>query len=377
VSDELIDMLLGELPPERAALLRADPALRASIERYEQAIGLIRDAALPGWEAAPVRRAWRARVAAIAALLLAAFALFLLDGRPRYRSRVFEPDGAFGELRPEETDAAGRVLSPSEAQQPTLRLGAVEIAALGAKRRFPVSPGSPIPFDSEIMTAAEGGARIDLPHRAILFLGPLSTVHLRTRADGATALRVAGGVACAVAEGGPLHVAVDESDLLLVQRSGASLFRHSPAEAVNLRGDLLLDMGAGRTFPIPPCERLPAACVAEPETVAVTDGELGLDWYAALAHAGNQVDDVAWQTRLSSAPLPHTPGTLLYLRFAENGGGTLELSFGGAKRRFALDKGDSLELRLRLRDLGEGPVLTLSHAPREARLFTPRPSAGR
>ncbi len=377
MTDDLIDLLLGELPPERAAALRADPALRPRIRRYEEAIGLIRDAALGGWEAAPVRRRWRTRLLPIAALLLAGLALFFLDGRPRHESRVFEPDLAFGELRPEETDAAGRVRTPSTADGPTVRLGSVEIAALGATRRFPVAVGGPIPPGSEITTSAEGGARIDLPHRAILFLGPLSTVHLRARADGATALRVVGGVACTIAEGGPLHVAVDDSDLLLVHRSGAALFRHSPAEAVNLRGALLLDLGLGRTFAIPPCERLPAACVADPETVAVTDDELGLDWYTALAHPGDQVDDIAWQTRLASVPLAPTPETLLYLRFAPNGGGTVALSFGGEPRTYALDKRDSLELRLRLRDLGDGPVLTLSHRPREARLFTPRPRAAR
>ncbi len=379
MSDDLIDLLLGELPPEREAELRRDPALPSRLRPYEEAIALLRAATAEGWEAcAPRRRsAWARRLVPLAAVLLVGLLLFLMDGRPRHRSRIFEPDGAFGELRPEETDAAGRVLDPSTASRPTLRTGAVEIAALGAKRRFPVAVGAPIPLDCEITTSAEGGARIDLPGHAILFLGPLSAVHLRARPDGAGALRVAGGVACTVTEGGPLHIAVDDSDLLVVQRSGAAFFRHSPAEAVCLRGELLLDVSPGRTFPIPPCERLPAACVADPETVPASDDELGLDWYAVLARPGRQIDDLPWVSRLRSASLAVGAETLLYLRFHGNGSGTLRLSFGGPAREFSLSKGADLELRLRLADLGPGPVLELSHAPREARLFTPGPRAAR
>ena len=225
---QLIDFLLGELPGEEArdveARLATDTGETARLERYREALGLLRAVAAEGWKPRSRLRALRPALAA-AAVLAIAFTLFVANGAPIGPRAVYQPDVAYGYLQPEETDADGNVRTPSTVKESTLRAGSVEIAPLGSGRSFPVAPGTAIPDDSEISSTADTGVRIDLPYGGILFLGPVSTVQLRRRPDGETALRLMQGVACTVAGGKPIHVAVDTSDLLLDHRSG-SFYRH-------------------------------------------------------------------------------------------------------------------------------------------------------
>jgi len=373
--EELIDFLLGELPAERhhavADRVAGDPEAAAERDRLAEALAVLRVAAAEGWEAPPARarrlRLLRPALAA-AALLLVALGFLLLRGTA---DRVYEPDGAYGYLLPEETDARGRVPEPSTAPEYLLRAGAATVSALGSERDFPLQPGESFPADSDLKTPADSAARVDLPGGGILFLAPLTTVRLRLHQDGGAALRLMDGVACTVAGGTPLHLAVHETDLLLRQTSGAALLRETPAEVITLRGDLELLLAGNTTFRVPPGERLPAACAAAPRTVPATGDELELQWYRDLVYRTSRSEDVAWERPGLSRPLAYGPDTLVYLRFAPTARGTLRLSFGGEPRTFDLRAGAPLELRLRLKDLGPGPQLELAPADalKAARLF--------
>ena len=367
--EQLIDFLLGELPAEEVreveARLSANAGETAQLERYREALGLLRAVAAEGWKARSRWRVLRPALAA-AAVLAIAFTLFVANGAPIGARAVYLPDVAYGYLRPEETDAKGNVRTPSTVTESTLRAGRVEIAALGSERSFPVVPGTAIPDDTEISSTADTGVRIDLPHGGILFLGPVSTVQLRRRPDGETALRLMLGVACTVAGGRPIHVAVDTSDLLLDHKSGAMLMRRSPDEIVCLRGEVVLRYDASRLFPIPPGERLPAACANDPQTAPVEDRDLDLDWYFELVYTKHRIETIDFDK-----PIQAGPDSLLFLRLNPRASGDVSIRFGGEARRFAVRKGVELTLRLRFSDLGPGQLLEVTprNAVAEARLF--------
>ncbi len=367
--ERLIDFLLGELPGEEARAVEQRAAVDAGesvqLERYREALDILRSAAAEGWEA---RRRWHVLRPALAAaaVLAIAFTIFFANGAPIGPRAVYEPDQAYGYLHAEETDAAGNVREASTVTECTLRVGAVEIAAIGSERSFPIAPGTVIPLDSEIALTADTGAHIDLPHGGILFLGPVSTVHLRSRPDGETALRLMQGMACTVVGTRTIHLAVDTSDLLLRQESGATLMRRGPDEIVCLRGDVQLRYDTTRLFPVPPGERLPAACANDPQTKPVKDTELGLDWYRELVYSHHRVEVIEF-----SKPLQTGPSTMLFLRFVPRASGEVSIRYGGAARTFTVRKAVELTLRLRFADLGPGPMLevTPSNAVAEARLF--------
>jgi hypothetical protein len=348
----------------------ADPAEHDELVAL---LGVVRAAAAGGWGGAGARRArWLRPVLAAAAVLLVAFALLLRNGAPR--GAIYEPDRAYGYLLPEETDAAGDVPEPSTAAVAVMRTGEATISALGSTRADLVAPGQEIPYDSEIRTPADTGARIDLPDGGILFVGPTTALRLRRHQAGGPAVRVLLGVAATVAGKTPLHLAVHETDLLLRQESGAVLLRQQPAEAIALRGvtDLLLEGGA--RFRIPEGQRLPAACAKEPFTVPASVKELDIDWYLALAYGDATLAQVPWETPGISAPLKAEGGTLLFLRLGTPAGGSCTVSFGGAARELTLRRGVPLSLRVPLADLGQGPRLVVepAEAIQEARLFHPR-----
>ena len=69
------------------------------------------------------------------------------------------------------------------------------------------------------------------------------------------------GVAATVPNAKPVHLAVDRTDLLITQSSGAMIARQSPGEVVNLRGGVVLETN-GAQFPVPVLHRLPASCAA-------------------------------------------------------------------------------------------------------------------
>jgi hypothetical protein len=380
--EELLDFVLGELDPERgrhvAERIARDPEAAADRDRYEEAVRLVRAAAAAGWEA-PARgraRLYRLRPALAAAAIIAAVALgiFLTSGR-HHPATVYEPDVALGYARAEETDARGAVREPSTAQSCRLRLGEVEIAAIGSDRDYPLRRDEPIPLESEVKNSAEGGARIDLPDGGILFLGELSTVRLRRHRQGGLALRLLDGAACTIAGRRPLHLAVDGTDLLLRQESGAALLRKRPAEVVALRGDLLLLLEEGRRFRVPEAERLPAACAKEPATTAVRDEELDLDWYRNLVFAHWKVQELKLDAAGRSGMLGAGPEAMLYLRLVPPATGTLTITYGAEPREFALHREVPLRLRLRLSDLGPGPTLVVAPVQglKEARLLEVEP----
>ncbi|MHC4960293.1 MAG: FecR family protein [Planctomycetota bacterium] len=373
--ERLIDLLLHELEAEEAhdleARLGADPALAARRDEYAQAIALVRDAADEGWqEQRRGRMVWLRPAAAAAAVVLVVVGLFFMNGHPAPDETRFEPNTTFGYLRAEETDAAGRVPTPSTAAQITLRKGSLEVAAIGSDRAYRLAEGDAIQPGTELRSQADSRVRIDLPHGGILFLGPVSTVQVRARPDGATALRLKGGVACTVAGDRPVHLAVDGTDLLLRQNAGAAFLRFSPPEAVNLRGALVLRHDRG-LFDVPEGERLPAACANDPRTVPVTDEELALDWYRDLVYRTWRVERVEWDRPGVSLALRIEAETLLYLRLVPLQDGELEVGRGDVTKRFELHRGATLELRLRLADLGTGErlIVTPPTAIREARLF--------
>jgi hypothetical protein len=372
--ERLIDLLLHELEAGEArdleARLDADPALAERRDEYARAIDLVREAADEGWQAPRSRLVWLRPAVAAAAVVLVVVGLFLMSGGPAADETHFAPDTIFGYLRAEETNAAGQVPEPSTATQITLRAGLLEVAAIGSERAYALAEGEVIQPGTELRSQADSRVRVDLPHGGILFLGPVSTVQVRTRPDGATALRLKGGVACTVAGGRAVHLAVDGTDLLLRQNAGAAFLRFSPPEAVNLRGSLTLRHERGVEFDVPEGERLPAACANDPRTVPVTDDELALDWYRDLVYREWRVERVEWERPGVSRPLQAGADTLLYLRLVPLRNGELEL---GA-RRFGLRRGGTLELRLPLADvLADGRlVVQPADAIREARLFEAR-----
>ena len=66
---------------------------------------------------------------------------------------------------------------------------------------------------------------------------------------------------------------------------------------------------------------------------------------------------------------------MLYLRLVPPAAGALRISFGGEAREFTLRRDSELRLRLRLSDLGPGPVLQVTPAAglEEARVFGAKP----
>jgi hypothetical protein len=297
---------------------------------------------------------------------------FFLNGG-HHAHTVYEPDGAVGYARAEETDALGMVFAPPRGDEITVRLGKVEIAAIGSDRDYPLEPGETVPLGSDVKSTAEEGARLDLPDGGIVFLRPLSTVRIRAHQQGGTALRLLDGVACTVAGPRPLHLAVHETDLILRLQSGAALLRKRPAEAVALRGKLLLLLENGQRFEVPEAERLPAACAKAPATKPIRDAELDLDWYRDLVfRPGWHVEELTLDEDGRCTPTPCTdPGAVLYLRLVPPAAGALRISFGGEAREFVLRRDSELRLRLRLRDLGPGPVLRVTPFAglEEARVF--------
>ena len=199
---------------------------------------------------------------------------------------------------------------------------------------------------------------------------------LRPRADGETALRLMDGSACTVAGSRPIHLAVEGGDLLLIQRSGATMLRRPPSDAVCLRGEVHLRLAGGELFRIPAGERLPAACAHEPKTVPMGEEFVAhLDWYCQLVYAQHRCETVLWERPGVSRPLETGPETLLFLRVVPEADGRLRVSFGGAAREFEVGARVPLELRLRLADLGPGPRLRVEPAGgiRAARLFEATP----
>jgi hypothetical protein len=377
--EELIDYLLGELPLERsrevAERIARDPETASERDLCEESLSVIRAAAAAGWEARQgrARLVWlRPALAAAAVIALVVAGTFFLNGG-HHAHTVYEPDGAVGYARAEETDALGMVFAPPRGDEITVRLGKVEIAAIGSDRDYPLEPGETVPLGSDVKSTAEEGARLDLPDGGIVFLRPLSTVRIRAHQQGGTALRLLDGVACTVAGPRPLHLAVHETDLILRLQSGAALLRKRPAEAVALRGKLLLLLENGQRFEVPEAERLPAACAKAPATKPIRDAELDLDWYRDLVfRPGWHVEELTLDEDGRCTPTPCTdPGAVLYLRLVPPAAGALRISFGGEAREFVLRRDSELRLRLRLRDLGPGPVLRVTPFAglEEARVF--------
>jgi hypothetical protein len=312
---------------------------------------------------------WLRPALAAAAVVLVALGTYLLNGAaPR---AVYEPDVALGALLAEETDSRGAAPGAPPVHVPTMRLGKATFSPLGGARKDALRSGDEIPFESELRTPLDTGARIDLPRGGILYVGPLSTVRLRRHDAGGPAVRLLEGTAATVAGEEPLHLAVHETDLLVRQESGALVVRQAPGEAIALRGVSDLLLAGGKLFRIPPGQRLPAACVREPFTSPATATEMDLDWYLALQHGGGSLADVPWEEDGVSEPLRAEQGTMVYLRLVPAANGRCEVSFGGAPRVFELDEGKPLALRLRLDALGPGPRLKVSPASalRESRLF--------
>jgi hypothetical protein len=184
------------------------------------------------------------------------------------------------------------------------------------------------------------------------------------------------GSACTVAGSRPIHLAVEGGDLLLVQRSGATMLRRQPSDAICLRGEVSLRLSGGKEFHIPAGERLPAACAHEPKTVPMGEEFLAhLDWYCQLVYAHHRCELVEWEKPGRSRPLETGPETLLYLRVVPASDGRLRVAYGGPAREFDVGARVPLELRLRLADLGPGPRLEVSPAAaiRAARLFEAEP----
>lgn len=380
--EELIDYLLGELPLEQgrgvAERIARDPDTAADRDLYEESLRLIRAAAAEGWETrhGRARLVWlRPALAAAAVIALVVCGTFLLNGG-HHAQTVYDPDGAVGYARAEETDAGGAVFLPAHGDTITVRAGEVEVAAIGSDHDYALGQGETVALDSDVKTSAESGARLDLPDGGIVFLRPLSTLRVRAHQQGGIALRVLDGVACAVAGPRPLHLAVHETDLILRLRNGAALLRRRPADAVALRGDLSLLLENGKRFPVPEAERLPAACAKEPATEPIADEDLDFDWYRDLVFLpGWQVEELELTEAGRTTPRCRRPDAMLYLRLVPPAAGTLRVSFGGEPREFSLRPDGELRLRLRLGDLGPGPVLAVTPAAglEEARILLAKP----
>ena len=366
-NEELIDYLLGELPEERArefeAALADDDALRRELELYDESRRVIRLMASEGWNNRPwgrrrVRRLYRA-----AAVLFIAVTVFLLTRGNGVQANIYEPDVRLGYLRAEEPDAAGQVPSPAAGGDYAVREGNVVVAPFGSPQEFPLTAGDTIAPESEVSVVNGEAARIDLPKGGILFLGPLSIVVLRERDDGHAAVRVISGVVALVAGDGPVHVAVDRTDLLIDVDDGACLARQSPPEVVCLRGSSYLRVAEKERFRIPESHRIPANCAHAPVTFSVTDEELDLDWYRSLVYRSWRVESIDFKrldddfvARLAAV----SDQTLLYVRVVPTESGHVELSFGGETRSYPVRKDHTLRLRLKLSDLGDGPRLRLA-----------------
>jgi hypothetical protein len=381
--EELIDYLLGELPLEQsrdvAERIARDPDAAADRDLYEESLRLIRAAAATGWETRPgrARLVWlRPALAAAAVIALVVCGTYFLNGG-HHAHTVYDPDGAVGYARAEETDAAGAVHAAATGTGITVRRGGVDIAAIGSDRDYPLGQGETVPLGSDIKTSAVGGARLDLPDGGIVFLRPLSTLRVRAHQQGGVALRLLDGVACTVAGPRPLHLAVHKTDLILRLRNGAALLRKRPSDAVALRGELFLLLEGGQRFRVPEAERLPAACAKAPATEPVRDDALDLDWYRDLVfQPGWHVEELTLDQDGRCTPTRCTGDAMLYLRLVPPAAGPLRISFGGEAREFVLHRDSELRLRLRLRDLGPGPVLQVTPAAglKEARILqaTPR-----
>jgi len=173
---------------------------------------------------------------------------------------------------------------------------------------------------------------------------------LRARADGAVALRLTAGALAASAAGRPIHLAVEDTGLLLRLDRGACLLAQSPSEATCLRGRLVQLLADGAEFPVPPARRLPAACVEEPQTEGVDLDALDLDWYRRLAFA-------SWEAFDAAGPVPGD--AWLYVQCRAEAATTVRVGFGGTAREYPLGRERTLRLRVRLADLGPGPRVTV------------------
>jgi len=379
---ELIDFLLGELPEAEAAemerRLEREPELAREAATYEESLAILRTAAREEtWAPARSRFRW---IAAAAALIVAVGLLWMNGAEPE-RTRHFEPDGAFGALFPEELGEDGS-MRPSFAPHDGYRLerGALRVGAIGARTQHPLAAGDPVLEDSEIACGADAGALLSLPQGGMLFLRPLSTAQLRSRDDGRVALRLLSGAAATVAGTTPIHLAVNGTDLLLTQHDGAALLRHQESDALCLRGRLELHLESGERWRIPPGHRLPAACAHEPESETYRVDWLDLDWYEALAGFRAWRDAVTLDADGVSAPLLGVgPDTLVYVAAESRDAVTLTLRYGedGPGRSFRTVPGRTLEVRVPVAALGNGPRLVVTPvtavtAVRQVRLFEPR-----
>jgi hypothetical protein len=379
--DELIDFLLGELPEERAreveAALAEDPTLREELAVYDESVHVIRLTASEGWNNRPWGYKRRRRLYRAAAILFIAVSVFLLARGNGVEANIYEPDLRLGYLRAEETDSAGHVPVPAAGRDYVVREGNVVVSPFSSPQEFPLKPGDRIAPESEVSVVNGDAVRIDLPKGGILFLGPLSIAVLRERDDGHAAVRLISGVAALVAGDGPVHVAVDHTDLLIDVTDGACLARHSPSEVVCLRGSSYLRDEQDKRFRIPEAHRLPANCAHAPETRAVTDDELDLDWYRSLVYRSWRVEPIEFNrldddfvARLEDV----TDETLLYLRVVPTESGDVELGFGGESRSYPVRKDHPFRLRIKLAALGDGPRLRVAipghdSGLKEARLF--------
>ncbi|MHC4938750.1 MAG: anti-sigma factor family protein [Planctomycetota bacterium] len=376
---ELIDFLLGELPEEQAAeverRLAGDPELAREAETYREALGILREAASEAeWPPAktPIFKLVVRSSLVAAALLLIALGIFWMDRNGAGPQRVFEPDGVFGALLPEELGADGSTRPEAHGDDYRLRGGSLNVSAIGARESHPLSIGDPVLEDSELTCGAESGAYLSLPNGGLLFIRPLSTVQLRQRNDGRVALRLLSGAVATVAGDEPMHLAVDGTDLLFTQYSGAALLRHQESDALCLRGRLELHVETGERWLLPVGHRLPAACARAPESEPFLAERLELDWYESLVGQSTRHKTIRLDVRGRSKPIQASDGALLYLYARCRDGHDLKLTFGeGEGRIFPMRAGTRLEIRIPLSSLGKGPILTAepAHVVKQLRLL--------
>ena len=357
---ELIDFLLGERDDApSSARSSADTA------RYADAIALLREAAAE--PIAPVHRLPLRAAAAAAAVFLIAVGAFLLSQDGIRESRAFEPAAAFGALFPEELGADGSCTPTAQGDGYHVRAGRVFVSAIGGREEHPFEPGEAVLEESEVRCGADGGARLDLPHGGQLYLAPLSTVQLRSRADGRVALRVLHGTAATVAAATPMHIALDGTDLLMSQTDGAALFRRAEADAACLRGTLELHLAQGDRWRVPVGECLPAVCAHDPESAPMRVEEFEFDWYDQLIGQERR----RRETVVPGAFVDATPHTLLYVRARAAERTTLTIRYGEGSRTYELPAGRDFEIRVPLRTIGEPGTLEFEprNVIRAARLF--------
>jgi hypothetical protein len=378
---DLIDFLLGELPEDRATAfeqrLVAEPDLAREAERYRDALGILREAATESeWAPAgnPMLRLVVRSTMVAAALLLVALGIFWMDRGGDATDRIFEPDGVYGVLLPEELGADGstRPAPDLDGDGYRLRRGAVNVSAIGAREAHALAIGDAVLEESELTCGSVGGAYLSLPHGGMLFLRPLSTVQLRNRKDGRVALRLLSGVAATVVGREPMHVAIDGTDLLLTQHSGAALLRHQESDALCLRGELDLHVETGERWRVPSGHRLPAACAHAPESQPFRAERLELDWCAALVGQAARHRTIRLDARGRSEPLRPGKGALLYLCARSREALDLRVTFGdGEGRSFEVRGGKPLEVRIPIASLGDGPTLRVEppHAVKLLRLL--------